>query len=43
MLRPERCSAVRPESVTTGTPIQSASSVVVPPAKGDVSSAMSMR
>ena len=40
---PARCSAVPPLRVTTGTPIQVASRLVVPPAKGKVSRPTSMR
>ena len=42
MLTPLRDTARSPASVITGTPIQSASQVVVPPAYGNVSSAISI-
>ncbi len=42
MLRPPRPTAVRPQSVTTGTPIASASQLVMPPPKGNGSRATSI-
>ena len=43
MLRPPLLAMRSPARVITGTPIQRASNVVVPPAKGEGSRAMSIR